>query len=114
MSYIIDKFNAGEVVIIDGVHGWYFEEGFHGVPEHRPLMADAMAELLDAGLCTESDVDATAAAREVSNKLAIAAYIKSQNNRTEEQIREERFEARAAFGPGEKIVNVFTGETFYS
>src|SRR6056300_1756226 len=114
MSYIIEKFNAGEVKIVAGVHGWYFEEGFHGVPEHRPLMADAMKELLDAGLCTESDVEATAAAREVSNKLAIAAYIEGQKNRTPEQIAEERFEARAAFGAGEKIVNIITGETYYS
>ena len=113
MSYITEKFESGEVVVIDGVHGWFFEEGFHGGPEHRPLMADAMKELLDAGLCTEADVEATAVAREESNKLAIAAYIKAQTNRTPEQIAEERFEARAAFGAGEKVVNVITGETFY-
>ena len=77
-------------------------------------MADAMKELLDAGLCTELDVLLTQQARDVSNKKAIAAYIKAQANRTEEQIAEERFEARAAFGAGEKVVNIFTGETYYS
>ena len=112
MSYITDKFENGEVVIKDFVCGWEFEKGFHGTYEHRPLMADAMSELLEAGLITQQHVDATEAAREVSNKLAIEAYIKAQANRTPEQIAEERFEARAAVGPGEKIVNVFTGERF--
>ena len=114
MSYIIEKFNAGEVVVINGVHGWYFEEGFTGEPEHRPLMADAMKELLEAGLCTEADVEATADAREINDKINIAAYIEAQKNRTPEQIAEERFEARAAFGAGEKVVNIITGETYYA
>lgn len=112
MSYITDKFESGEVVVIDGVHGWYFEEGFHGVPEHRPLMADAMKELLDAGYCTEADVEATAVARKISDKAAIDAYIKAQANRTQEQRDEELFEMRAAFGAGEKVVNVLTGEVY--
>jgi hypothetical protein len=114
MSYIIDKFNAGEVVVINGVHGWFFEEGFTNEPEHRPLMADAMKELLDAGLCTEADVDATADAREINDAKNIAAYIEAQANRSAEQIAEERFEARAAFGAGEKVVNILTGESYYA
>ena len=114
MSYIIDKFNAGEVVVIDGVHGWFFEEGFYGGPEHRPLMADAMGELLDAGLCTELDVILTREAREINDAKCIAAYIEGQKNRTPEQIAEERFEARAAFGAGEKVVNIITGESYYA
>jgi hypothetical protein len=114
MSYIIDKFNAGEVVVIDGVHGWYFEEGFTGEPEHRPLMADAMGELLDAGLCTELDVILTREAREVNDAKNIAAYIEGQKNRSAEQIAEERFEARAALGAGTKVVNILTGESYYA
>ena len=114
MNYIIEKFNAGEVVVINGVHGWYFEEGFAGEPEHRPLMADAMEELLTAGLCTEADVKATDDAREINDEKIFAAFIESQANRTPEQIAEERFEERAAFGAGEEIVNIITGETHYA
>jgi hypothetical protein len=114
MSYIIEKFNAGEVVVKGNVFGWEFMEGFDGGYEHRPLMEDAMGELFNAGFATAKDVVETRKAREINDRRNIAAYIEAQANRSEEQIAEERFEARAAFGPGEKIVNIFTGETFYS
>ena len=39
-------------------------------------------------------------------------YRTAQLNRSAEQIREERWEARAAFGPGETIVNMITGEKY--
>jgi hypothetical protein len=60
------------------------------------------------------DVEASKAAREVDNARFIEQYIKGQASRTEEQLAEERFEARAAFGPGEKLVNVITGEVTYT
>jgi hypothetical protein len=114
MSYIIDKFNAGEVVVKGNVYGWEFNEGFDGAYEHRPLMEDAMGELFNAGLATAKDVVETRKAREINDAKNIAAYIEAQKNRTPEQIAEERFEARAAFGAGEKVVNIITGETYYA
>ena len=66
MTYIIEKFEAGEVVVKDFVCGWEFAEGFDGNYEHRPLMADAMKELLEAGLITSEHVDATATARSIN------------------------------------------------
>jgi hypothetical protein len=42
----------------------------------------------------------------------IQQYIEAQANRTPEQIREARAAARAAHGPGVKLVNVVTGEEF--
>lgn len=44
----------------------------------------------------------------------VRAYTKAQQNRTPEQIAEQRAEARAAFGPGETIMNVITGERYTS
>ena len=113
MSYIIDKFNAGEVVIKDNVFGWEFMEGFDGNYEHRPLMEDAMGELFNAGYATSKDVVATRKAREINDRRNIEAYIEGRKNMSEEAKAEELFEMRAAFGEGEKVVNVITGEITY-
>ena len=45
MTYILNKFEAGEVICKGFVCGWEFAEGFDGNYEHRPLMQDAMQEL---------------------------------------------------------------------
>lgn len=110
MSYMIDKWNAGEVVVIADVCGWEFKEGFDGGYEHRPLMADAMKELLEAGLVTTEMVEATETARHVNTNHNINIYLEARANRTPEQIAEENAEMRAAFGPGETVVNVISGE----
>ena len=114
MSYIIEKFTAGEVVTKDFVCGWEFAEGFDGGYEHRPLAADAMKKLLEAGLVTEQHVAATKNAYSISVKKCMNAYRQAQAERTPEQIAEERMEARAAMGPGVDMVNMFTGEKFVS
>ena len=46
----------------------------------------------------------------VQNKEFFVKYAEAQKNRTPEQIEEERFEMRAAFGPGETVVNIVTDE----
>jgi len=112
MSYIVEKFNSGEVKFVAGAAGWFFEEGFDGNPEFRPLMSDAMAELLEAGLVDQECVDATATARSAHCEWSIGIYRTAQKNRTQEQIAEERFEARAAMGAGVDMVNIFTGEQY--
>ncbi len=110
MSYMIDKWNSGEVVVKDNVCGWEFKEGFDGGYEHRPLHDDAMNELLEAGLVTVDMIKATEVARNENNARNVAAWIKGREERTAEQVAEERFEMRAAFGAGETVVNVITGE----
>jgi hypothetical protein len=112
MSYILDKFNAGEVVVKGNVFGWEFKEGFDGAYEHRPLMEDAMGELFNAGYATAKDVVETRKAREINDARCIAAYIEGRKNMTEEAKAEEMFEMRAAFGEGETVVNMITGERF--
>jgi hypothetical protein len=107
MSYITDKWNAGEVHIQNGACGWLMADG-----EFRPLMSDAMQELKDAGLVDTQTVTRTAVARDVHTRAFLEEYKVAQLNRSAEQIREERFEALAAYGPGETVVNIITGERF--
>lgn len=40
----------------------------------------------------------------------IRAYYEARANRTEDQIAEEMFELRAAFGEGAEVVDIMTGE----
>ena len=107
MSYITDKWEAGEVHIQDGACGWLMADG-----EFRPLMSDAMQELKDAGFVDETTVTRTSVAREIHTKKFLQEYTIAQKNRSAEQIREERFEARAAMGPGVEMVNIITGEKY--
>ena len=107
MSYITDKWNAGEVHIQDGACGWLMADG-----EFRPLMSDAMQELKDAGLVDTQTVTRTAVARDIHTTAFLKEYRVAQLNRSAEQIREERFEALAAMGPGVEMVNIITGEKY--
>lgn len=103
MSYITDKFADQEMHFnAEGALVWNSND--------RCLMQDAMEELLADGSVVQSQVDITARVRDEQNSAFIAEYREAQANRTPEQIAEERFEMRAAFGPGETVVNVFTGE----
>ena len=106
-SYMIDTWNAGEVKTQDGACGWLMSDG-----EFRPLMSDAMQELQEAGLVTETTVVRTAVKRSEYTHKFLEEYTIAQKNRTAEQIREERFEARAAMGAGKEMVNVITGERY--
>ena len=107
MSYMTDKWNAGEVKTQDGACGWLMADG-----EFRPLMADAMQELKDAGLVDQTTVTRTAVARDIHTTAFLKEYTIAQKNRSAEQIREERWEARAAMGAGVDMVNIVTGERY--
>lgn len=61
---------------------------------------------------TSRQLKASQAAREADNDAFFAEYHKAQANRSQEQIAEERAEARAAHGPGVRITNILTGESF--
>ena len=107
MTYMLDKWNEGEVRFVDGAVGWIMSDG-----EFRPLMSDAVAELHDAGYISSITVEATAIARDRYTQRTLAEYAVAQQNRTPEQIAEQRAEARAAMGPGVEMVNILTGETY--
>ena len=106
-TYVVTKFKEGEVHFQNGAAGWLFDSG-----EFRPLMDDAMEQLLQAGVVDQECVEETARQRDVYTEKSIAEYIEAQRNRSAEQRAEERFEARAAMGPGVKMVNIITGERY--
>ena len=54
----------------------------------------------------------TRIARDRYVQRTLAEYAVAQQNRTPEQIAEQRAEARAAMGPGVEMVNIFTGEKY--
>jgi len=105
--YVVQKFEAGEVHFKDGAAGWLMEDG-----EFRPLMSDAMAELHSAGLVSDDCVSITRDQRDKWTGVTLAEYRVAQAQRTAEQIAEERWEARAAHGPGVEMVNIITGEKY--
>jgi len=107
MSFIIDKWNNGEVHFHGDAIGWKMEDG-----EFRPLMSDALEQLFEEALIDQKIVDATNSARIYFDQITLRTYCNKQKLRTAEEIREERAEMLAAFGPGEEVVNVLTGETF--
>ena len=105
--YVVRKFEAGEVHFRDGAAGWLMDDG-----EFRPLMDDAMEELHDAGLVSDDCVTITRDQRDEWVEQSLREYRAAQLQRTPEQIAEERFEARAAMGPGVDMVNIITGERY--
>ena len=107
MTYMIDRWNEGEVRFVDGAVGWIMQDG-----EFRPLMSDAVAELHDAGYISSITVEATAIARDRYTQRTLAEYAEAQRSRTAEEIAEQRAEARAAMGAGVEMVNIITGETY--
>lgn len=107
MSYVVDRWNEGEVHFEGNAVGWKMRNG-----EFRPLMSDALEQLFDEALIDNDIIEATNAAREIYNSRVIGEYKEAQKNRSAEAIAEERAEALAAFGPGETVVNIFTGESF--
>lgn len=100
MSYILEKFEAGEVKFQNGAAGWLMEDG-----EFRPLMSDALQELYTNGLIDARCISATDRAREEYVARVVLDYAAAYKGPSDE----ERFEARAAFGPGVELVNVLTG-----
>ena len=106
-TYVVDKFNQGEVHTQNGAVGWLMADG-----EFRPLMSDAVAQLVSAGLINTSTANTTATAREEYTERTLAEYRQAQQNRTLEEIAEQRWESRAAMGPGVKMVNIITGEQY--
>lgn len=58
------------------------------------------------------NADAHKAARDAELAEVVARYRDWRANMTDEERAEEAFEMLAAFGPGETVVDIVTGETF--
>lgn len=95
------KFEAGDHVIENDVILWK--------SNNRSPMNDLLTNWLELGLILQVEFDATEKARDAQNQDFFAQYRQARANRTPEQIAEEQFEMRAAFGSG-TVVNIITGE----
>lgn len=96
--------NFADAYVKDGVVYWKSND--------RTPFEDMVTDFAEAGFVGFESIELTNKARSEQNKAFMAEYTKAQSNRTQEQIAEERFEARAAMGAGVKMVNVFTGERY--
>lgn len=102
---LAETFKTAEFAIADGrIPVWV-------LPGENRVVPDDIAKLAHY-LGYPVDLKATEAARDAQTTAFLAEYRRAQAARTPEQIAEERFEARAAFGPGVNVVNVFTGEGY--
>jgi len=76
----------------------------------RIPFADKLDLYASAGI--EFNMTECLVTRKIEDAEAIKRYAESRKNMSAEQRAEQAYERRAAFGPGETIVDVFTGETF--
>lgn len=83
--------------IIDGVIFWRSND--------RPVPATFFAENFVSLPPAQREADTA------HQKAAIEAYRQSRANLSPEQQAEEAYERRAAFGPGQTVVDILTGET---
>ena len=97
-----EKFAKNDHRIEDGVLLWNSND--------RSPMNDLTTLWLKLDLISEEIFHATEKARDEQNEAFFKSYAAARANRSDEQIAEEQFEMRAAFGPGIEIVNVITGE----
>lgn len=67
-------------------------------------------DILEKAGFSPAALEANEVARDKQIGEFLTSYVEAQKNRSPEQIAEERFEARAAMGPGVDMVNIVTGE----
>ena len=103
-GYSADKVaeNFNSATVVGNVVRW---NSNNSVP-----FGDMLNDYRTLGLIDDVQVEASNKARVVDTDKVLAVYRKAQALRTDEQIAEERYEARAAHGPGVELVNVITGE----
>jgi len=103
-SYLLEKF--ADTDNRNGVIYWSTS------PTANIPNEDMLNDWFELDLISARELNTTIATKVVEKDVFLSAYIKARKNRSAEQRAEEMFEMRAAFGPGERVVNVFTGETF--
>ena len=80
------------------------------ISNDRCIPHDIMLDLKRYGMVDAITVETTRIVEREETDRFIEEYKKNRANRSAEEIAEERYEMRAAFGPGETVVNVLTGE----
>lgn len=86
----------------------------HGVVRWKSNDRIPFSDMLEVwhGAGLKFNMALSLATRKIEDAASIREYAAAQANRTPEQIAEQRAMARAAHGPGVKLMNVFTGEKF--
>lgn len=79
-----------------------------------PFYSDMTRHWVEAGLITQDDADRTDAARTAEGFAIMQRYAEQMAGRSPEAKAEDHAEMLAAFGPGETVVNVITGERTYT
>ena len=80
------------------------------ISNDRCIPHDIMLDLKRYGMVDAITVETTRIVEREETDRFIEEYKKNRANRSAEEIAEERYEMRAAFGPGETVVNILTGE----
>ena len=80
------------------------------VSNDRCIPHDIMLNMKRYGLVTERQCMMTRYVEQEQINAFLDEWKENRKNRSAEQVAEEQFEMRAAFGPGETVVNVVTGE----
>jgi len=70
--------------------------------------ADMLQNFVDAGWMDAQIQSNSLAQRKIEDRKAIQAYVDNYRGPSEE----DKFEARAAFGAGARVYNVFTGTSY--
>jgi len=84
--------------------------GVYGVYRWKTSGNVVPADILEKAGFLPAALAANKVARDKQTEEFLTAYVEAQKNRSAEQIDEERYEARAAMGPGVEMVNIVTGE----
>jgi len=101
MRYTLADLNEKCDVDTSGVYGVYrWKSSGNVVPNN----------ILEEAGFSPAALKANRDAWKIQSTEILRGYAEAQKNRTPEQIAEERFEARAAMGPGVDMVNILTGE----
>ena len=80
------------------------------VSNDRCIPNDIMLDLLRYGMVNAVTVATTRIVEREETDRFIEEYKKNRANRSAEEVAEERYEMRAAFGPDQTVVNILTGE----
>lgn len=80
------------------------------VSNDRCIPNDIMLDLLRYGMVNAVTVATTRIVEREETDRFIEEYKMNRANRSAEEVAEEHAEMRAAFGPGETVVNILTGE----
>ena len=74
----------------------------------RIPFGDMLSEFANAGWISVQTVENSLAQRKIEDRISIENYRKNYKGPSQE----EMFEARAAFGAGARVYNVFTGTSY--